>query len=97
MVKYNLEELKLRVVAIKAKMEKHYNGAKQLVYNRLFKSNQKKLFQERERQLQISIIPDAEGTMKLWGKIWDQPEGHNVEGNWPHEIQDSLRNIEIQE
>ena len=49
------EEVRQRLVAVGAKLERYDNSTKQYRQNRLFESNLKRLFNEME-----GVIPDAE-------------------------------------
>ena len=56
------EEVRQRLVAVGAKLERHDNSTKQYRQNRLFESNLKRLFNEME-----GVIPDAE---EVFGVIY---------------------------
>ena len=54
------EEVRLRLVTVRAKIERYDNRTKQYRQNRLFESNQKRLFNELEVTQRKNVIPDAE-------------------------------------
>ena len=54
------EEVRLRLVTVGAKIERYDNRTKQYRQNRLFESNQKRLFNELEVAQRKNVIPDAE-------------------------------------
>ena len=54
------EEVRLRLVTIRAKIERYGNRTKQYRQNRLFESNQKRLLNELEVTQRKNVIPDAE-------------------------------------
>ena len=81
------EEVRQRLVAVGAKLERYDNSTKQYRQNRLFESNQKKLFNELEGAQRKSVIPDAEENRRFWSNIWDQAVMHR-------ESTDCLRTME---
>ena len=92
-----LEELKQRALAIKAKLNRYDKRTKQYRQNRLFETNQKKLFEELEGKTHETIVPDAEESKQFWSEIWDQPVEHNGEAEWLKDIEHGLIDIEEQE
>ena len=54
------EEVRLRLVTVRAKIERYDNRTKQYRQNRLFESNQKRLLNELEVTQRKNVIPDAE-------------------------------------
>ena len=54
------EEVRQRLVAVGTKLEKYDNRTKQYRQNRLFESNQKRLFNELEVAQRESVIPNEE-------------------------------------
>ena len=61
----NYEEVRQRLVAVGAKLERYDNRTKQYRQNRLFESNQKRLFNELEGAQRESVIPDAEDSRRF--------------------------------
>ena len=68
------EEVRQRLVVAGAKLEKYDNKTEQNRQNRLFESNQKRLFNELEGTQRESVITDAEESRRFWSDIWDQAE-----------------------
>ena len=54
------EEATQRLIAVGAKLKRYDNRTKQFRQNRLFESNQKKLFDELEGKERQTVMPDAE-------------------------------------
>ena len=54
------KEVRQSPVTIEAKIERYDNRTKQYRQNRLFESNQKRLFHELEVTQRKNVIPDAE-------------------------------------
>ena len=63
------EEVRQRLVAVGAKLERYDNRTKQYRQNRLFESNQKRLFNELEGIQRESKIPNAEESRRFWDDI----------------------------
>ena len=65
-----LEELKQRILAKTGKVERYQSRIEQYRQNRIFQSNQKRLFEmlgneERDN----SVVPDIEESMRFWSSI----------------------------
>ena len=54
------EEVRLRLVTVRAKIERYDNRTKQYRQNRLFESNQKRLLNELEVTQRKNVTSDAE-------------------------------------
>ena len=63
------EEVRQRLVAVGAKLERYDNRTKQYRQNLLFESNQKRLFNEFEGIQRESKIPNAEESRRFWDDI----------------------------
>ena len=88
------EELKQRVKEKKTKIQRYDQRSNQYGQNRLFVSNQKRIFEEIEGVVQNeSVIPDAEESKSFWGSLWDNEVQHNEEAEWLKRIRMSTRNI----
>ena len=92
-----LEEVKQRLIAVGAKLERYDNRTKQFRQNRLFESNQKKLFDEIEGKERQTVVPDAEESRIFWNNIWGQPVRHNENAEWLRTLEEELVDIGIQE
>ena len=69
-------EVRQRLFAVGAKLERYDNRTEQYRQNRLFEPNQKRLFNELEGTQRESVIPDAEESRRFWSDIWDQAVTH---------------------
>ena len=76
------EEVRQRLVAVGAKLERYDNRTEQFRQNRLFESNQKGLFNELEGTQRESVITDAEESKRFWSDIWDQAVTHRENKYW---------------
>ena len=66
------EELKQRVTAVGKKIKRYESRREQYRQNRLFQSNQKRLFDMIDGiERGINILPDAEECRQFWSGIWD--------------------------
>ena len=70
------EEVRQRLVTVGAKLERYDNRTKQYRQNRLFESNQKRLFNELEGVQRESVIPGAEESRRFWSDMSDQAVRH---------------------
>ena len=64
------EEVRQRLVAVGAKLERYDNRTKQYRQNQLVESNQKRLFNELEGTQRENVIPDAEESRRFWSDTW---------------------------
>lgn len=93
-----IEELKQRVVAKAAKVKRYDGRVEQYRQNRMYQSNQKRLFERIENKARLDdAIPDAEESKKFWSDIWDNPAYHNEEAKWLKDIEMELTNVRKQE
>ena len=78
-----LEELKQRVLAKVAKIERYNERIKEFKQNRLFNIDQKKLFAELYGNTQESNeISDADQSRVFWSGIWSESKEHNRNAEW---------------
>ena len=91
------EEVKQRLIAMGAKLERYDNRTKQFRQNRLFESNQKKLFDELEGKERQTAVPDVEESRIFWNDIWGQPVRHNENAEWLRTLEEEQADIGIQE
>ena len=73
------EEVRQRLVAVGAKLERYENGMEKYRQNRLFESNQKKLFNEFEGTKRESVTLDTKESRRLWSDMWDQARKRRTE------------------
>ena len=68
-----MEELKQRIKAKTAKIRKYEERSKQFMQNRLFQTNQKRLFEKLEGiERRNDVRPDAEDSITFWSNIWSK-------------------------
>ena len=91
------EEVRQRLVAVVAKLERYDNRTKQYGQNRLFESNQKRLFNELEGAQRESVIPDAEESGRFWSDIWDQAVTHRENTDWLRRVKNELGEPTVQD
>ena len=78
-----LEELKQRVLATTAKIERYNERIKQYKQNRLFTIDQKKLFAELNwKTNESSGIPDADQSRLFWRGIRSESKEHDRNAKW---------------
>jgi hypothetical protein len=79
-----LEELKQRVIAKRAKLKRYEQRVRQYQQNKLFKIDQKKVYQELNGIFERGekIVPDASESVAFWGEIWSKEKNHNMEAGW---------------
>ena len=93
-----MEELKQRLTAQAAKLKRYEDRQKQYRQNRMFETNQKRLFEEIEGiGKNNDLIPDAEESRELWNEIWGKNVKHNENAEWLKELERNLNNVEKQE
>ena len=89
------EEVKQRLVAIGAKLERYGNRTEQYRQNRLFESNQKKLFDELDGVERETVVPDAEESTRFWSNIWDKPVKHKEDPKWLRNVDEELKGLGV--
>ena len=91
------EEVQQKLVATGAKLERYDNRTKQYRQNRLFETNQKKLFEELDGVERETVVPDAEESTRFWSEIWDNPVKHKENPEWLKNVEDELTGLGVQE
>ena len=77
------EELKQRLLAKKAKINRYQNRITQFRQNRLFHTSEKKFYEEMNGGRKgDGIVPDAEESKQFWGGIWDNSVKHKENAEW---------------
>ena len=84
-------------VAVRAKLERYDNRTEQYRQNRLFESNQKRLFNKLERTQRKSVIPDAEASRRFWSDIRDQAVTHRENTDWLKKVENELGELTVQD
>ena len=91
------EEVQQRLVAIKAKLERYDNRTEQYRQNRLFESNQKKLFDELDGVERETVVPDAEESARFWSDMWDEPVKHKENPEWLRNMEEEFTGLGVQD
>ena len=92
-----IEELKQRVVAKAAKVKRYEGRVEQYRQNRMFQSNQKRLFERLEnKERSDEVRPEAQESKKFWSDIWDNAASHNEQAKWLKDIETDLINVKRQ-
>ena len=73
------KDIRQKLVAVGAKRERYDNRTEQYRQNRLFESNQKKLFNEFEGTKRESVTLDTKESRRLWSDMWDQARKRRTE------------------
>ena len=77
------EELKQRLLAKKAKLDRYQKRITQYRQNRLFYSSERKFYEEMNGGRKgDGIVPDAEESRQFWGGIWDNSVKHKENAEW---------------
>ena len=87
-----LEELKQRVLAKKAKIDRYTERLKQFRQNRLFSYDRKRLYSELNGNNRVANdIPDAEESRMFWNGIWGESKEHNYNAEWLKTLKDNSK------
>ena len=93
-----VEELKQRLTAQAAKLKRYEDRQNQYRQNRMFETNQKRLFEEMEGiERNNDFIPDAEESRELWNRIWGKRVKHNDNAEWLKQLEGDLNYVEKQD
>ena len=77
------EEMKQRVTALAARLQRYEARVKQWRPNRLFRTNQRQLYDELSNKTRgEQVVPNAEESREFWGQLWDRPGQHNKDARW---------------
>ena len=78
-----LEELKQRMIAKSAKLKRYEQRIAQYRQNRLFRSDQKKFYNELNGSNgRTCEVPDAGETRRFWSDTWGTEKQHNKNAEW---------------
>ena len=72
-----IEELKQRVTAKTAKVRRYKERIKQFRQNKLFQTDQSRLYQELNGEDRSGVSPDKEEAKSFWSNIWSKKINHN--------------------
>ncbi|XP_063586870.1 uncharacterized protein LOC134764222 [Penaeus indicus] len=97
-IKVVMEELKQRITAKAAKIGRYEKRINQFRINRMFSSNQKRVFMELNGEvIKENIVPKAGESRKFWREIWDNPVEHNDNAEWLRGIENELSRFNKQD
>ena len=91
------EKVQQRLVAIGAKLERYDNRTERYRQNRLFESNQKKLFDELDGVERETAVPDGEESTCFWSNIWGKLVKHEENLEWLRNVEDELTELGVQD
>ena len=93
-----VEELKQRMIAKSAKVQRYEQRITQFKQNRLFHIDQKKLYSELNGGRKFSHnVPDADESRRFWSDIWSVKKEHNREAAWLRCLQNERNRDHFQE
>ena len=72
-----MEELKQRIKAKAAKVKRYKNRIEQFRQNRLFNTDQSRLYKELNGQEAVDLAPEKEEAKRFWSDIWSKEMKHN--------------------
>ncbi|XP_068738998.1 uncharacterized protein [Montipora capricornis] len=92
-----IEQLKQRILAKTAKIKRYQEWVDQYRQNRMFRTNQKRLFAMLGTdENDDTTIPDKEESKNFWSNIWDNPVKHNANAEWLKGLERNLRGINVE-
>ena len=91
------EEVQQTLVAIGVKLERYDNRTEQNKQNRLFESNQKKLFEELDGVEMETVVLDAEESTRFWSNIWGKLAKHQENSEWFRNVKKQLTGLGVQD
>ena len=77
-------------------MKRYQSRIKQFHLNRLFHTDQSRLFEELNGKERSDLKPDGEQTKKFWSEIWSKPSQHNRNAEWLNNLKEEI-SVEKQE
>ena len=90
-----IEELKQRILAKSAKIKRYNQRIDQYRLNRLFKIDQKKVYNELNGNTGgNNDIPNAEESNTFWSDIWSVKKEQNKEAEWLNELKEETAVVE---
>ena len=97
-LKLVIEELKQRLVTTSSTLNRHEARAEPYVQNKMFQTNQVKLFERLEKEnTSNDVRPGTQKSVRFWSRIWVQPVTHNDEVKWLKKVERQLRGTTKQE
>ena len=86
-----MEDVKQRLKAKAYKIQRYENRNKGYQQNKLFETNQKRLYSQLRGETKQQDIPETEPCKRLWENIWSNPVTHNGQAEWLQEIKTEER------
>ena len=92
------EKLKHRILAKAAKLSRYEQRIHQYRINRLFKVDQKKVYNEFNGKTGSSNgdIPNAEESRTFWSRIWSVEKRRDKEAKWLSDLKQKMTKLEQQ-
>ena len=81
-----IEDIKQRIKSKTYKVQRYINRNEGYKQNKLFETNQKRLYNQLRGENRDQDIPEAAPTRRLWESIWSKPVNHNKHAAWLEEI-----------
>ena len=93
-----IEELKQRILAKVAKIARYEQRVHQYRINRLFKVDQKRVYNEFNGQMGSNKgdIPTTKESRKFWSGIWSVKKEHNKKADWLSDLKKQMVTLEQQ-
>ena len=88
--------LKERIGSGSSKIKRSQERAKRHRQNTLFRTNQKKLYEELDGSIRASEIPDSEEASTFWRNIWSIPGEMNKNATWIPKVREKMDRYEKQ-
>ena len=87
-LEYAAEDLKQRIKAKSHKIQRYMNRNKGYQQNKLFQTNQKRLYSQLKGEDHHQVNPEAEESRTLWKGLWGNEVTHNNQAKWLQEIKE---------
>ena len=87
-----IEDIKQRIKAKSLKIQRYTNRNKGYQQNKLFQTNQKRLYNQLSGENTQQEVPESEPSKRLWEGIWSNPVSHNKQAVWLQEIKTKENN-----
>ena len=92
------EDLRQRITATSKKITRYEKRVQQFQQNRLFTTDQKKVFQQisGEEVTFNQPSPPKEEATAFWRNLWDQPVEYNTAAEWLPQVESSTKKVQVQ-
>ena len=85
------EELKQRVIAKAGKIKRYQDRIDQYRLNKLFYTDQKKVYEEFSGAKEENVAPDSEEAKQFWSDIWSKQGKHNANAEWLSDLKNETQ------